>query len=596
MNPLTFVAPLLAAALLAAGCGDSDTPTTASAPATIRHALGTTTVPTAPKRIVTVGYSDHETVLALGLKPVGAMDWFADDTFAKWPWERAAWGDDPPQSVSSKSYEIDFEKVAELRPDLILGIYADLKKTDYDKLSRIAPTVAQAKGTRPYLASWRVMTRLVAKAVGRAERGEELIRKTDAQFADFRKAHPEFAQQTAAIADAGEAPKSVYAFAEDDPRGQFLRDMGFKVPPRLAKRFDDGFGLEVSHERLDLLDVDRLFLLIDPPARRRLDRDALFNRLAVAREGRVTNLPYYSSTQLGAALAFNTVLSIPHALKSLDQQFGSTSKRVVTLDFPSTDTVLGLGVTPIAIGKVGYVRGGIQSWTKSALAGRSPQLLDSETSIPLEKLAALKPDLIVATNTYNLQPVLSKVKAIAPVVTWTKGPGVDTWQESTRLVGRALGREEQARKLVTDTEGLVRRARSEHPALAGKTVTLFNYWKGNAYAISDPQDFSVRFLSDLGMKLAPAVRQRKGKDGRLQVGDEQLPLLDADVVLGTTSGTPRDLDALVRGKLFRQLSAVKRGAYASVPIGPATSIAFPSALSVRYAVDQLVPVLDRLAT
>lgn len=29
-------------------------------------------------------------------------------------------------------------------------------------------------------------------------------------------------------------------------------------------------------------------------------------------------------------------------------------------------------------------------------------------------------------------------------------------------------------------------------------------------------------------------------------------------------------------------------------IGPATSIAFPSALSVGYALDELVPLLDRL--
>ena len=41
---------------------------------------------------------------------------------------------------------------------------------------------------------------------------------------------------------------------------------------------------------------------------------------------------------------------------------------------------------------------------------------------------------------------------------------------------------------------------------------------------------------------------------------------------------------------------MKRDAYATVTIGPATSIAFPSALSVRYALDELVPVLARLAT
>ncbi len=600
MHSRLLAAVFAAAALIVAGCGDSDEPTISSKPRTVVHALGTTTVPANPKRIVTVGYSDHETVLALGLKPVGAMDWFGEKTFGKWAWEKPAWGGDLPTIVSQDSFEIDFEKVASLRPDLILGIYAELKKLDYDKLSKIAPTVAQSKDSEAYQTPWQEQTRAIAKAVGREEKGAELIKETEGLFADFRKRHPELAQQTATIADAGAAPKNVYAFSERDPRGQVLQALGFNGSPPLAKRIGRKFGAEIAQERFDLLDVDRLFLLIDLPARKRLERDALFSRLAVAREGRVTNLAYYSGDQLGAALAFNTVLSLPYALKGLARELGGgggeTPKRVVALDFPSADAVVGLGITPVAVGKVGYVRGGIQTWTQAALGARRPQQLDYETNIPLEQLAALKPDVIVATSTYNLEPVLAKVKAIAPVVTWKTAPGRDTWQETTLRVGKALGREPQARQLVASTEKLVKEARAEHPALSGKTVTLFNYWKGNAHAISDPADFSVRFLSQLGMKLSPAIEKRRGKDGRLEVSEEQLRLLDADVVLGTTTDTERSLKQFVGDDLFRRLPAVKRGAYATVPIGPATSIAFPSALSVRYAVDELVPMLDRLAS
>ena len=93
-------------------------------PVKIDHALGTTTIPEEPKRIVIVGYTDHEPLLAMGIKPVGAMDWFGQGTYGKWPWERDAWGGKPAAIVSSKSYEIDFEKVAAQRPDLILGVYA----------------------------------------------------------------------------------------------------------------------------------------------------------------------------------------------------------------------------------------------------------------------------------------------------------------------------------------------------------------------------------------------------------------------------------------------------------------------------------------
>jgi iron complex transport system substrate-binding protein len=319
----------LAAALIA-GCGSDEEPSGSTAtsaasssafPVTIQHALGSTTIPKEPKRVVVVGLSDHEPLLALGVKPVGAMDWFGEGTYAQWPWERQAWGGKPAALVSNKSYEIDFEKVAQQRPDLILGLYADIKRNEYEKLSQIAPTVAQAKGDA-YTTPWRDMTRVAAKAVGRSAQGEKLIAEVDARFAAFRKDHPELARQTALVVDAGQAPTSYYPFASADPRGQFLEELGYKPSRAIDKLAGDGFGTEVAKERVDLLDVDRLFLLIDPPAQKRLDADRLFNRLDVTRAGHVSALPYYSPDNLGAALAFNTVLSIPFALKGIDAKLG----------------------------------------------------------------------------------------------------------------------------------------------------------------------------------------------------------------------------------------------------------------------------------
>jgi iron complex transport system substrate-binding protein len=306
---------LLLGLLALVGCGAKEEP---SGGTTIEHALGTTTIPERPKRVVVVGYTDQEPLLALGVKPVGAMDWFGQGTYGKWPWERDAWGGKPAPLVSNKANEIDFERVAAQKPDLILGLYAALKQSDYDKLSQIAPTVAQAKGD-PYTTPWRDMTRTAAKAVGRVAEGERLIEATEARFAAFRKAHPEAADEVALVVDAGQAPKTYYPFSSEDPRGQFLRELGYRRSRQIDELAGNTFGTEVTKERVDLLDVDRLFLLIDAPARKRLDGDALFGRLGVARERRVTDLPYYSSDQLGAALAFNSVLSIPYALDGIDK-------------------------------------------------------------------------------------------------------------------------------------------------------------------------------------------------------------------------------------------------------------------------------------
>jgi iron complex transport system substrate-binding protein len=55
-----------------------------------------------------------------------------------------------------------------------------------------------------------------------------------------------------------------------------------------------------------------------------------------------------------------------------------------------------------------------------------------------------------------------------------------------------------------------------------------------------------------------------------------------------TSPTPEALDEFARAPLFRRLD----GAWISLELPPATSIAFPSLLSIAYALDELVPRLS----
>ena len=76
-------------------------------------------------------------------------------------------------------------------------------------------------------------------------------------------------------------------------------------------------------------------------------------------------------------------------------------QRVVTLDFPSTDAALALGIVPVGIAKVSYVDGDIQEWTEAALDGAEPEMFDVEVETPVEQIAALDPDLILGAGSYN---------------------------------------------------------------------------------------------------------------------------------------------------------------------------------------------------
>lgn len=323
--------PMLLATLVLAACGGDDSATTdASATATtagdafpvrITHPRGTTTIPAAPKRIVTVGLRDQDTLLALGIKAVGAMDWFGQGTFAKWPWED--WGGQKPQVVSTGGFEVNFERVAAQRPDLILAVYQDLSAGDYAKLSKLAPTIAHDPRFKPYTTPWPDETRAIATSVGRKTEGERLIRGVQERFAAFRRAHPEYQGKTAAITDA--TGGAFYAFSSSDPRGRLLTSLGFSPSKPLDAAAKGDFGLELSRERLDLLDVDKLFVLVDRSNRKALS-DPAFKRLDVVRRGDVVEVPYYDAPQYGAAMAFTSVHSLPYAIDGADRLLAANER------------------------------------------------------------------------------------------------------------------------------------------------------------------------------------------------------------------------------------------------------------------------------
>jgi iron complex transport system substrate-binding protein len=269
-------------------------------------------------------------------------------------------------------------------------------------------------------------------------------------------------------------------------------------------------------------------------------------------------------------------------------------QRIVTLDFPSTDGVLALGATPVGEYEVSYVPGGVQEWTKAAQGEQTPTLLSTDQGFPFEQIAALKPDLIVGTNTYPLvADAQDQLAGIAPTIAHVDAPGVDTWQQGLQTIGQALGRPDQAKQLIADVEAQVAHTRKAHPEFEGKTVSFFNYVPGDGiYVIDDNNDFSLKFLSEVGFAgVTPQVAQLKGSDGRAKVSPERYDALDADIIIGTSTN-PKALAELERSKVFQAIPAVRDGRFVALGIGPATAIAFPSVLSVPWATEHLVPQMS----
>jgi iron complex transport system substrate-binding protein len=252
--------------------------------------------------------------------PVATTEWFGEKPGAVWPWATAALGSAPKPEVLTNTDGIQFEKVAALRPDLILGIYSGLTNEDYATLSKIAPTVAQPKNAVGYGVSWQDLTRTVGTAVGRTQQAAKVVGDVEAKVAEAKTAHPEFAGKTALMATTYEG---YYVYGPQDARGRLLTDLGFTLPDGLAEITGKEFGANLSKERTDMLDADVLIWLGDKydTDKAKVQADPLYAKLKVKTEGRDVYLE--NEELVGAATSFVTPLSLPYLLDKLVPQLAA---------------------------------------------------------------------------------------------------------------------------------------------------------------------------------------------------------------------------------------------------------------------------------
>ena len=323
------------AAALLAGCGAPAAAPGPAAPAgggfplTVTHSRGTTAIPAEPRRIACVGYSDQDPFLALGLRPVAVTDWYGDYPFATWPWAQDELGDAQPVVLNRGEFtgtpNYKFEELAKLGPDLIVGLYTGMDESQFGKLSQIAPTVAPPAGFPEFGAPWQEYTRLAGRVLVKLDRAEELIAGVDAKLAAARDANPQFAGRTAVVAERLE-PGLTFVRSPRDQRSQLLAGLGFVIPPEIGELSGDKDGIEISDERMKLLDRDVLLWNIgfNPEARPEIEKSPLYPGLDVVRAGRSV---FVADPLVSAAWTWGTVLSLPTVIDAIATQLAAVLPR-----------------------------------------------------------------------------------------------------------------------------------------------------------------------------------------------------------------------------------------------------------------------------
>ncbi|MBB2900536.1 iron complex transport system substrate-binding protein [Kineococcus radiotolerans] len=275
-------------------------------PVTVEHKLGSTTIESAPTRVVTVGYNEEDFVLALGVTPVGARTPLGSYDASQRPWAVDLLPAGGIPSVGQA--ELNFETIASLQPDLIVGAYAYLTQADYDKLTAIAPTIgdvipAGEGADSTAAASWQEELAVIGRALGKSDEATSLTGDVESDFQDAVDAHPEFAGKTVSVVLYNQG---YYQLDSADPRGDFFLQFGFEENPVASA---DG---SLSEEQVVALDTDVLVVL--GQSAQEFAANPVAAGLAVVTEGRTVYVPTFSSDFAGA-LGNSSPLSLPFAVE-----------------------------------------------------------------------------------------------------------------------------------------------------------------------------------------------------------------------------------------------------------------------------------------
>ncbi len=296
----------------AAPSGSSD----GTFPVTIESSLGSATIPSKPKRVVTIGWGSADTVVALGTTPVGIEEvTFGGDSSKDYPWVTAAIekrGDALPKTFAVYP-DIDVSALAALDPDVIIAPQSGITAAQYKTLSALAPTVAYPG--KAWTTPWQEQIGIIGKALGESAKAATLVTDLTSTMADAAAANPEFSKLSFSYVYAAE-PGSLSIYQKGDPRIDLLTGLGLTEDPTIAAlpKASGTSYTDLGLEKADLLDkTDVVFTWFNDEANeKQIEAQPLFARIPAVERG--SYVPVVDQ-KLAMASTVITPLSVPYALE-----------------------------------------------------------------------------------------------------------------------------------------------------------------------------------------------------------------------------------------------------------------------------------------
>jgi iron complex transport system substrate-binding protein len=283
-------------------------------------------------------------------------------------------------------------------------------------------------------------------------------------------------------------------------------------------------------------------------------------------------------------------LTITHA-------FGETTipqppKRVVSAGFTGQDDLLALGIVPVAVTNwFGDQPFGVWPWAQPKLGSAKPVVLNLDNGIQVQQIAALKPDLIIATDAGLDQDTYQKLAAIAPTLAQSDGDAFfEPWKDQAKAIGQAVYQSGQITSLINGVDKGFTAVADKYPQFKDKRVVLLQgrLHDDNVVATTG---WRTEFLTQMGLTIPESIAGLAADQERAFIPRDKIKLVlgAADLLIWTTESDKDQADLLANPDV-----AELRSRSVFTTKDQAGAIAYASPLSYPLVADQLPPLIANI--
>lgn len=277
-----------------------------------------------------------------------------------------------------------------------------------------------------------------------------------------------------------------------------------------------------------------------------------------------------------------------------EDEYPVNPKKVVAMG-AAVDDLLALGVVPDVV--VGAKRDNESPWRKDQIQNSKFVEVTNFRELPIEEIANANPDIIVGDFWTVNQEVYGSLKDVAPIIGGIgASPAERGWRPRTEALGKIFDKEAEAAKVIKEHDELFAKTAKDLPGLEGKSGIVAQYAKerGGIGVVIDPEEPGNSFLKELGMKLPDGFATLKDNgSGRSIVSAENISAIDSDFgVIYAVSGTEDEIHAIPG---FDDLTQVKNDTLVFGDHVLVQALNNPSALSMKWALEQLRPALEKVS-